>query len=263
MKIRAYKIKHGLREKSALVNERIRLKLVKHAARPENIERMRTLQATFSRPGRKPGTLTSRGESNNQKRICAAQILDRLQKMAARLGRLPTTKELAREKLHHQMIEFRFGLPLKEVFELAGLRRDLKHPWSDRALTPEILIELLRDFYVRFKRLPGESDCSRGLIPWMQRYRKVFGSMDNAYYAAGLSAVAEERGVGFKKLHTPADLEATLLQFVAAHGRLPLYLEWQNGTPTLPTMKTYRRYCGDLGPLREKARAHLNQLQVA
>ena len=56
-----------------------------------------------------------------------------------------------------------------------------------RVYSDLVLIEMLRDFYVRHGRLSLQgTDHRRGLLPSHNVFRRAFGSMGNAYKAAGL-----------------------------------------------------------------------------
>jgi hypothetical protein len=60
-----------------------------------------------------------------------------------------------------------------------------------RAIGREVLVELLRDFFVRFHRLPSSSDFRRRLLPTQGAYAREFGSWGAAIQAAGLGLVAK------------------------------------------------------------------------
>jgi hypothetical protein len=260
MKIRAYKIKHGLPIKAALCNERIRQRLIS-AGKTEFAKRGSAMAEALlaARSGVSPGAIKGRPyyACRNRRGRCKEQILRDLRLLGERLGRYPSSAELASARIDPQSVEFLFGLSFREVVRLAGLVPPEPKPHYTRVM----LTEMLRDFYVKNHRLPSASDRKRGLIPGVSHYVKVFGSLSNAYYAAGLEEVAKvaKASQGFQVIHSAKSLEKQLRDYVATHGRLPRYKEWENGIG-IPTSKTFRRYFPDFPALREQiSREVLNQ----
>ena len=243
MKIRAYKIKHGLPQKSALCNERIRGQLVDHgydqlSKRGAEIRAAasRGVAARLSARATRGGTGPSYACRNRRER-CHAQLLTRLKKLAATLGRNPSHEELKRADLHPSSLVYLFHLPLREIFSLAGLTIDVKPVY-----TRELLAEMLRDFYVKRGRLPSGSDYRRGAVPSRNVFRKFFGSLNNAFFAAGLESVAANRS----KMYRVEQLEDMMREYMRRTGAFPSQSAWDNGDVGLPTRKTFRRYIPDL-----------------
>jgi hypothetical protein len=191
---REFKRKYGLRAHSALVNESLRVARIKlgtalYARDPEQLrERAARARAAVSyHPG---GDFT---QYKNARSLCAAQILDRIRKLAASLGgRTPTGAEFVAAGI--QLSSAKRTLNVADTRSLLSLAGLLPNPHAGGAFkyTVEILAEMLRDFYAVNQRLPSESDHGRGLLPSRTIFARHFGGMRAAFTAAGLGLV--ERG---------------------------------------------------------------------
>lgn len=184
-----YKAKHGLRARSSLSSVgSISVRKNMLASRSE-----RFVGKTFSKTGRSGGVVgkSKFEEYRNQKGICEAQLIARISKIAADLGRTPRKKDLDRatksgfSKIFGTMENFQSSAGLQV------LRSPGKCLGSD--LSAEVLIELLRDFWAQNKRLPKASDFSSGQLVSVNAYVRRFGSLANAYKEAGLLMVANRQ----------------------------------------------------------------------
>lgn len=202
MEVRAYKLKHGLNIQSALCNETIRQRLIEHGKSHEAVLRGAVaglahagMNATALHNHSRMGVAVLKMEKRNVNRSCKAQLLQRLRELGLGLGRTPTRPEMRRAGIGPQSMEHAFSLPLKEIMPLAGLL-----PQRPRARYNKVLLaELMTDFWVKFQRLPSQSDYRRGLLPSLKTYRRHFGSTLNAYFCAGLETahkMARARAVG-------------------------------------------------------------------
>lgn len=268
MTARAYKAKHGINQNSALCNERIRQALVRHAASPQSMEAAyRGIDKMNGSHGMKPSERMPRPrgphlESRNRKGLCREQILVRLRQMAEKLGRTPKSAELVEAGIHPRTVEYMFSLKMAEVIRLAGLRpRNVKRT----QYTAVGLVERMRNFYVRYGKLPSKSDYRRGLIPSSDIYSTVFGGMANAYFAAGLELVAEKERqqrlsncFAHQPHYSDSDLRNLLRSFMVERLRRPTLKDF-GGPGLAPSEKTFRRRLGSLGPIYESIELELRK----
>lgn len=260
MRTSDYKHKHGLLRHCALVNERIRNALVS-AGNREAAKRGPGFYLEMRRRAKAASWIKPAGiahgpyhAARNRKGRCHAQDLNELKVLAARIGRCPSNEELIQANLHPAALEYRFNRKIKEILFLAGLAREERS-----VFTPELLAELLRDFYVSYQRLPSVSDFKRRVLPSPRTFRRHFGSMGNAYFAAGLELIAERRKRSFVKAYTPETLEQMLRSYVLNTGSFPSSRVWAEGRPGLPTWKTYKRYIHDMAFFAGRMRLELGE----
>lgn len=196
-----YKKKHGLSARAALVGEHLReLKVTRgifYSYGPDAQERLRLArespkQRQNLQPVQAIGWST---EKKNLRGTCHAQLLARLKTLTARLGHSPTVRELRQAGIWPYTLCTTFNVyTVNDVYSLLNMESLPESPQkSRRKHTPEILVELLRDFYVKHHRLPGHSDFNRGIIPSPETYRRAFGSLEAAYREAGVGAVHEKQ----------------------------------------------------------------------
>jgi len=190
---RDYKVKHGLRQKSALANEKIRIghsctTAKWFSADPER-HRKRFLELAF-RVGRHGSKLQIHTEGVNERGNCQAQVLERIKQLAGQLGHTPSSAELLAAGMSPSSACS--ALNVKNLTALASLahlvpnKRGTSSWYSD-----VVLIEMLRDFYVFHGRLPRwETDHRRGLLPSRHVFSRAFGGLKKAYRAAGLGIAA-------------------------------------------------------------------------
>lgn len=191
--VREYKLKHGIGMKSRLespdhceaktFNGKVNFASTKRklpSIEQRNAAKYRRMEAM------KAGAL----ERKNINSTCRAQCLARINQIADELGRTPTGPELG----HSLKASARahFG-NLTEFARSAGLK---PNPSGDRrAYTNDILIELLRDFYVLNRRMPSKADYRSGSLPNQATFIRRFGSLGEAFHAAGLSKEYEKWNV--------------------------------------------------------------------
>lgn len=189
-----YKEKTGLAQKTALVGEGTRDKLIlahkdissfSHVGKTkEEIKaHMKAMSAKADKNKRKTKwTLERRNENGN----CPDQLIDKIKKLEDKIGRRPTAKEYAKEYGSFQSIITVYGT-WEEALRIAGISTytEEKSVRSD----PNFLIAQLKQFYKKHKRTARTSDMKRGLVPPHQTYHKVFGSLNNARILAGVPVI--------------------------------------------------------------------------
>lgn len=184
MTAREYKYKHGLRVSTSLVNEKLRASRITRGLSAAQTDKFRLNALSGISRGSSPRRATM--GSRNLRGTCPAQVLFRIQQIASILGRTPTVADLRNHGLSETSVTIVLNLDsIKEAISLAGLDPIIKGG-NGKAYTPKIIIELLRDFYVKHERTPSASDFRRGILPSQAVLRRHFGSSAEAYIAAGI-----------------------------------------------------------------------------
>lgn len=190
---RAYRARHGLRVQTSLsAPSAFATQRQQRPSTPLLEAGKRSLRSI----GRPRPERYQHAERINENNTCQAQILARLEALAERLGRTPKCSEIVDAGMHVGSILLRFNVrSMSDVFSLIGLKGNPRGAGSGAAEKNQkydrpVLIELMRDFYVKYRRKPGRSDERAGLIPSLATYYRHFGSMAAAYEAAGLGKIA-------------------------------------------------------------------------
>lgn len=130
-------------------------------------------------------------EDANLKGRCKEQLIARVKQIASDLGRTPTAKDFRALGLDNALTRI-FGTGRVRAVQIeAGLVPTLRGGRTDNfhheaKYTKEILVELLRDFYVANRRIPTTADLECSLLPSKRTFQKYFGSVRAACFAAGL-----------------------------------------------------------------------------
>ena len=257
MTAQEYKDKHGLNRSSALCSEAIRVKLVNHGRASAAVQAGAIAGLRAIGPGRRhEHPYCSRGRVMNERRnklgSCKAQLLEKLAVLGRRVGRTPSREEMCAAGIYPQSIEFAFGMKLREIMPLTGMLPQRRYR-SRRRYTKELLAELMRDFWVKSQRVPSGSDYRRGSLPSQDTYCAYFGTMEQAYFSAGLELEvkllrnqqqAAQRVRGTPE-YTEKELIGLLRGFIELRGRRPGLKDY--GSEVLrPSDKTFRRRLGSL-----------------
>lgn len=191
-----YKDRHGLRRAAPLwtpgMSARMSQRITTLRVSGHRVERFANIHqavtsSVLSRKRKPPAT----AELRNEHGTCQAQILNRLRDLSERTGRTPTKAEIEASGLTIKSACLALNVRnLGALMTLVGLLPRQRSTTLAHKYSPELLVELLRDFYVKHGRLPGKADRRMRLVPSMSTYRFHFGSMRGAYEAAGLSAAA-------------------------------------------------------------------------
>lgn len=196
-----YKKKVGLSVGTALVGEATRIRLIKahdnvpcysHVGKTkeqiqEHMKKMSLKARKNERSGKKRTSQYSL-ERRNENGNCPAQLLDKIQKLAIKLGRTPYAKDYAKEYGSFQSIITVYGT-WNEAVRLAGY---ITHTES-RAVNVSrtyLLQEMIR-FYKQHGRTPRTSDMKRGLLPYHQAYCKEFGTLNKARELANVPVLIQ------------------------------------------------------------------------
>ncbi len=188
--VRAYKLKHGLTQQTSLINEGTREKLsasIRSRPNPNGIRDFLPMARMASiRNGRGKGVRHQSAERRNKRRRCPAQILFDLRELADKLGHTPSGPEMQAIGLSHQTLKDTFsGESVISIMSLAGLQP--RH--QGQQFSTDVLKEIIRDFYVRFGRLPSAKDLTRRSLPAWSTFKRHFGSLRKAYAAAGFGLI--------------------------------------------------------------------------
>jgi len=203
LRARDYKIRHGLLIKSALVSEGVRVSasvkspelIAKFVAAGQSAATRAKLAAAERLVGRKSV------EKKNESGRCHAQLLFRVQTLATRIGRTPTAVELREAGIHVSSLLVTLNVgSLSAVMSYLGLAPNPSggpagvNPSKGRKkYTETTLIELMRDFYAKYARIPRRTDYRRGLLPNESTFAGCFGGMWKCYEAAGLLEEAKRQ----------------------------------------------------------------------
>ncbi len=190
MLAREYKLAYGLRHRTALCGEATRVSLVKNYE--SRLADGSMIQFCGGYNGQRPGKHKRTGRSmqwRNMHGVCPEQILDRLRHLAEQSGYTPTEKEIKAAGLEH-VATFAFGT-ITNACRHAGLTPNRQHValanplWRFRD-DPGLIVEMIREFHVRFARWPSTSDARRNpLLPSEASAARHFGSFVKARIAAG------------------------------------------------------------------------------
>ena len=195
-----YKSANGLQPGSGLICERLRIARIRTGKRnyaagkfkPQRQQKRSTMKRRLSamRKG-------NSAEYQNARRICPAQLLERIKKCAAAVGRTPSARELREHRISDKTIVHRFG-SLKNAVALAGLIPRQSNADKRAHYSKEFLAALIRNFIKAHGRVPSASDCIRGLLPSIPTFISRFGSWSKAIAASGFIPP----GQGAHRAHT-------------------------------------------------------------
>ena len=200
--VEEYKKRHGFGKKAALISEGLRQQRltvgIRHSAdvrerfRPALEQRLRNWPKHDPNRNVRPWS----EEKKNKHGSCQAQLLQRLKSLTTNLGHSPGVKELNSAGIRPSTLCAAFNVyTIADVYSL--LRMEPRREYSARKqYSPVMLVELLRDFYGKHHRIPTVSDFYRGIIPHAEIYRRTFGSIENAFFEAGLLGVYEKQKQG-------------------------------------------------------------------
>ena len=181
---REYRRKYGLKATTSLASPSLRLKFQSAAKSVGSARNLTPFKRGVPHPPSKSQGAT--GEWQNAKSLCQAQIMSRFYSLRDRLGRVPTAQELEASGVVLHTLRRRFaGKTYREFVAFCG---EIPHKSGGSKLkySAQLLVELLRDLYVKTGRIPTRTACRRGLLPSNWVFVKRFGSWTLALEAAGL-----------------------------------------------------------------------------
>ena len=178
MTAREYKIKHGLRIKSALCGDRIRAEMSSNMSRLNDASGGTPLELDAELRWSATAALSMSGgrgrvtlERRNLVSTCPAQLIERLRSLSSDLGRTPRLSDIEDAGLTINTVKYGLSVSsLGEAMRLAGLKPNPSGVGC--RYSPQIVIELGRKFIEQHGRMPVLSDAKRGLIPSPSTIRK-------------------------------------------------------------------------------------------
>lgn len=208
---KAYKEQFGLAGKTALSCEQYRQTLKQRTLHWLSLmtdEEKKAYQAKRIIAARANGRkATSHGfkqtlETKNKRGTCPDQLLDRLQKVAEKIGHTPTVGEFIRETntqgyLHRIRATFGTFSNALKMAKLEPRKRTLPRGKDSREwYSDDELLEHLKIYVETYGRVPTGTDCRKGLLPHMGFYVRRFGSLVRAREFAGIKTPPRPRGSG-------------------------------------------------------------------
>lgn len=189
MTVGEYRSRHGLNRHSPLHGPNAFATQRDQAPPPNFTARASVERANTARLNGRRTRMVA--ELRNEKGICQAQLLDRIREVSLAVGRTPSCEDLRHAGMHVESLFAAFNVrSLGAVMTLAELE---PRPRGAKPYGRSTLIEMLRDFYVRHRRLPRYRDHSRmNLLPKKETFLLYFGSMEEAFREAGLGKVLGE-----------------------------------------------------------------------
>lgn len=195
-----YKDKYKLAYSTALISENLRFELKNRSI--EYYNNLSDEEKEKMRESAREGMINSRRnsiqplqqlETKNKRGTCPDQLLDKLVKVAHKMGRTPSKKEFIEQcgtQRYVHLIYKTFG-SWTEAVKLADLEPK-KQEFT--GFTDDQLLDLLKSFYKQYGSPPSYSDFSRGLLPSMDCYRR-FGGIVKARELAGIPEYKSKRWV--------------------------------------------------------------------
>lgn len=189
---REYKQKHGLKMKTALVLDHVRIACSTSAKkRSGGIDsaqvsvRMKQISMMANRKQQGRTLKKARPEIHNGRGRCRVQTLEKVYRLGELLGHTPSIRDLTDHGVRYWDIHYHFGT-IRNAQMLAGMDPNNKAAGSARqAIPPRTLIQHLRIFFYNNARLPRYTDVRRGLLTFSEGpYRRCFGTFGNAIKAA-------------------------------------------------------------------------------
>lgn len=215
-----YKKQFGLSPATALIGERLRDIHIKRAMHiyAENSDKLIEGRKEFykTHKGKLDRTRSKQSlEYKNLNGTCPDQLLDKIQKLAERLHKTPSTPEFIREygsEKYYDRIRETFGSweNALRMLHMKGVTQE-----QIERHEPAKLLEYLRNFYKIHGRLATTSDARRALIPSCTTYQKKFGTMNEARILAGLPTIQAINYKGrFRNVETTDHLTTEQLEWV-------------------------------------------------
>ncbi len=174
----------GLGEKTALISEKIRKKLLWNGTKRFSNITKNTKKRTEEEKKKISKSLKSyfsTRESQNKFGTCPEQLKNWLYEKYKEKGRTPTKREI---KNRYKTIVKVFG-SFKEACRLSGIpyRKIGKNIKTRKSqYTDSVLLEYIVNFKKNNNRWPSYSDCQRGLIPSYGIYCRRFKKFKNAIH---------------------------------------------------------------------------------
>jgi len=188
---REYKVKHRLNISSRLLGPNAHKERAAKTITCNNFRKPEVIARAVAARAKRTEYTRNSAEQVNVSGTCPVQWPAVVRDEALRLGRTPTSTEVP-GKIRDAAIRA-YGT---WTSAMANLGLDPVHGpgrGKPKRYTAAVLIEVLRDFYVLNQRLPKMREYGIGRLPSKANFHHEFGGFPEAYAAAGLAKVAEER----------------------------------------------------------------------
>lgn len=176
---KSYKVEFGLSNSTALIADGLREEYIKRANKnPTNFKELQ--KGRIKRGRTAPDHLAL--ESKNKKGSCPLQILDRLDWIKQKLGRVPSPSEIRKiDKFEGvtfngsgllKLLDKTYGSYENAIEQLNWSTVDIKrnHKWTRKSL-----LEITEKFYKKHMRFASSSDMKRKLFPERNTFAQYGG----------------------------------------------------------------------------------------
>lgn len=208
-KVSEYREEYQLARSTALVSEaeRFRMKesfskmlLEKYPTREAFLAHMKEIGKAGIKMRMTPQPKQSL-ETWNKRGTCPEQLIDKIKKVAEKLGRTPSLSEFITETggQRYKHLIFKVYGSWKNALNVAKLKpRERVKEYKSTRWSKDELLDLLSLFAQENNKIPTETDAKRGLIPNSSTYKRHFGGIEKARELAGVyDFVPRERMRGY------------------------------------------------------------------
>lgn len=178
-----YKRIFGLMQKTALCTQEIRNKMIETQLKMpwERIKYRKTVLKNVWKVKKQNNNRKQTAEKENIKGICPLQTLNKIYKKAIEIGRTPKTSDFY--PAFNKLAVKHFG-SWNDAIKILRLEPNTKNGSDSnlrlKKLTPEFLIDCMKNLTKEKKRRPVVSDCYNKELPAFELYIKEFGSWKKA-----------------------------------------------------------------------------------
>lgn len=201
LKANEYREQFGLSNSTALVSEDVRMGLKKRTLKwlktltPEQKKELK-MNLNIARLKRRHFYPKKSLEQKNKEGTCPDQLLQKIKDVKEKIGHTPSITEFITEtksQRYKHLIFKTFGSWKKAIHLIHAELSNRKSSKKKCArYEREDLLEMLRLYAQENRQIPTYTDSKRGLIPPINAYQRVFGSIENARRQAGVYEFIDE-----------------------------------------------------------------------
>lgn len=184
-----YKRRHGLRLRSSLISRKLASDIAQNLRARAGGNTMHGFRSGHTPKASAPRALRQahNWEKKNEDGRCRAQLIFKIQTLAARLQHTPTVAEMDSAGINHCSLRQVFdGLPTNAIVEMAGLKPNVQGNSREAFSNEHLLAELLK-FHMKYGRIPSVVETQALNLPSRTAYVRAFGNMTNACKLIGVT----------------------------------------------------------------------------